>query len=535
MSGGAIVPAKSFYWILNFIKGKTQVRRVGPDVSAIDSSGDIGRIPFIPTTESRRTLGMFINPLGTWTVQRDKMRMEMVSWAESSRIANLSCADAMVELKSRVLPRLLYGLESTSFRERDCRYIMAPALKVGLNLCGTVRTLPHPIVFGPEELLGLGIHDIYLTQGIRHLQALSVYGPMDTSLTGKLIRGLMEQAAVDVGVGSSVLSLSFVKFGSLLANGWVKTLWRFCSEFNIQVDDWIPTIPLLRERDQYIMQCAYGILPAKDTSSLVSINMCRRYLQVVSLADITFGNGRTLIDGIMKGVRQRSSFRTDVQFAPSYPSSADWNVWRSFLTKLFPLRTDLGRWTRSHQATCRLSALEEAVFIREGLGWARHRLISGSRSLRSKRYALQGVDIEELPAGTMVSVVEYLSNGLVCWGGCHEAPDSASLSVNDSQGWLSEAFGLERHIFLQDITGCTLTICSDGSFKSDQGTASWIAVLDGKEMGEDLVVPDGPHSSYRSELAGIYGVLRFVESRKVLKTDLTVEQNLELPPLSEIH
>jgi len=84
---------------------------------------------------------------------------------------------------------MLYALDSTSFLERDCWYIMAPALKVGLNLCGTVRTLPHQIVFGPEELLGLGIHDIYMAQGLMHLQALSVFGPMDVSLTGKLIRG----------------------------------------------------------------------------------------------------------------------------------------------------------------------------------------------------------------------------------------------------------------------------------------------------------------------------------------------------------
>lgn len=207
---------------------------------------------------------------------------------------------------------------------------MAPALKVGLNLCGTVRTLSHPIVFGPEELLGLGIHEIYMTQGIMHLQALSVHGPMDPSLTGKLIRGLMEQASVDVGLESSVLSCSFVKFGSLVAHGWVKTVWRFCSEFNLIVEDWIPTIPPLREREQYIMQCAQESLPANDTSSIVSIHTCRRFLQVFSLADITFGNGRTLIDGILNGVRQMFSFRTEIHFVTTYPTAADWRVWRSF-------------------------------------------------------------------------------------------------------------------------------------------------------------------------------------------------------------
>lgn len=37
-------------------------------------------------------------------------------------------------------------------------------------------------------------------------------------------------------------------------------------------------------------------------------------------------------------------------------------------------------------------------------------------------------------------------------------------------------------------------------------------MLNEKEFGETVVIPDGAHSAYRSELAGMYGGLRFVGS-----------------------
>ena len=290
VTGGALVPEKSFYWLLNNTNGILSGRTSGPNILVRDSEGHEGAIPFISLSESRRTLGVLINPLGTWTEQRNKMRASMEKWIEASRVANLSRNDAMVELKTRVLPQLLYGLEATSFHHRDCKYIMAPALKIGLNLCGVVRTLPRPIVFGPADVLGLGIEDIYVFQGIKYLQALTFYGPMDPSRTGQLIRSLMGEAMIKVGMGSSVLAVDYDNFGKLLDKGWVKTLWQFCSESDIKVEDWLPSIPLLRENDQYIMAVAKQSLPHKDSSSLTSINKCRLYLKVVSLADITYGH-----------------------------------------------------------------------------------------------------------------------------------------------------------------------------------------------------------------------------------------------------
>jgi len=75
-------------------------------------------------------------------------------------------------------------------------------------------------------------------------------------------------------------------------------------------------------------------------------------------------------------------------------------------------------------------------------------------------------------------------------------------------GIFSERFGSGPLIPVHGV----LTFCSDGSFKDNRGTASWIAVDGVREIGEDILVPAGVQNSYRSELAGILGGLRFLDS-----------------------
>ena len=512
VSGGAIVPGKSFYWILNYLYGKLGHGSRSQSIPSKDSAGNEGSKPCLSTRESRKTLGMLINPEGTWIDQRNKMRLLMEEWAESSRIANLSRQDAMVELKSRVFPKLLYGLEATSFHHRDCKYIMAPALKVGLNLCGTVRNLPRPVVFGPDYMLGLGLVDIYIAQRIRHLQTLVFFGPLDKSFTGQFIRCSMEEALVTVGLGRSVLSISYEDYGSLLGDCWVKTIWKFCWEYEVSVEDWLPSIPLLRENDQYIMAVAKKVLSAKDKSSLTSINKCRLFLKVVSLADIAFGSGWSLMETIRNGTPPRWIQRSGIDVVQRYPTAADWSVWRSFLSNIFPLRTVLGRWFSHVHVTCWLSAMEDFVYTHHHLGWMQHARISGSRSCRWTRYASLGPLVDEVPSGSLIAMVEVHSNGIYCWGGREQVPSSEVPTEVRECTWREVPFGVDRMSFSAVGPGSIVSLCSDGSYKDNRGTASWIATCGDLEIGGDLIVPDGAHCPYRSELAGILGGLRFLST-----------------------
>jgi ribonuclease HI len=149
---------------------------------------------------------------------------------------------------------------------------------------------------------------------------------------------------------------------------------------------------------------------------------------------------------------------------------------------------------------------EDEIYLKESIGWRKHLLIS--RSSRQRRYALAGYAVDDLPVGALFrGIIEQHPHGFISSGAMGEVTNPVARAL-DLPEIYAERFG-SNSVF--PVEG-RLTICSDGSYKDGRGTASWVAVAGDAEMGEDLVVPDGAHDSYRSELAGIFGGLRFLDS-----------------------
>ena len=483
VTGGAIVPDKSFYWALDFVQDKVQVKGSLPPLKVTDSMGNEGLVPHIPASESRRTLGLSINPCGAWKAQKDKWRLLMEQWAESVKVAGLSRQYAMVELKARVLPRILYGLEATSLSRADCRYIMAPLVTVGLQSVGITKNLPRPIVFGPEEMLGLGLTDMYVAQGVRHLQLLELHGPSNTGLTGQLLRALLEESLIQVGLPGSIFTQNYDQYGALLPQGWIKTLWLFCWEYEIELYDWLPSFKLLRHNDRFLIHLARAVILERDNSSLISFNKCRRYLKVISLADIVTGDGTCIRKDAFEGARNKFCERP-WKFTEAFPSAADWKVWRVVLRKImqpgFSMQLSpskrLGRWFSLSEWRCFTSGFEEDVFIQDSLGSRKHPLTSGSS--RRRRYAIAGVTVDELPtdAWQRVVLVQSMNDLLSC--GAMGSEDEPLEDRSNLPEIYTEKFGSAS---LAPENG-GLIICSDGSFKNGHGTASWIAVAGSQQL-----------------------------------------------------
>jgi len=222
--------------------------------------------------------------------------------------------------------------------------------------------------------------------------------------------------------------------------------------------------------------------------------------------------GKMVMESIRVGVAPKWNQRLHVEVVQTYPTAADWSVWRTFLRKIFPLRTPLGRWLPGVRMQCGLAEFEDFVYTKHRLGWMRHARISGSRSTRSKRYSITGTLIDDLPDGVTLTTLEEKPNRLICWGGENQVPISAHQSPAGFSSFCRQRFGVDMNTFAENLQGSNMVVCSDGSYKADHGTASWIAVHGEQEIGGDLVVPDGVHCAYRSELAGILGGLLFVDS-----------------------
>jgi hypothetical protein len=93
-----------------------------------------------------------------------------------------------------------------------------------------VRTIPKALVFGPPREQGLGISNLYITQGIAHVERLIQYGADEGHITGQLVRASLERARVEVGMPGFLLRMSIADSGCLVTNGLVAHMWKFLSE-----------------------------------------------------------------------------------------------------------------------------------------------------------------------------------------------------------------------------------------------------------------------------------------------------------------
>jgi hypothetical protein len=159
----------------------------------------------------------------------------------------------------------------------------------------------------------------------------------------------LEQAQLEIGIGSSFLLESFDTYGFLLTDCLWSTIWAFISANKISLsypDQVLPTRQ--RQSDEFIMQR----LVQQDTLSqaeLISCNRCRLAIEAVTLADIVTGDGKCII-GDHAGAHPSLTHQSKWEFPVEKPSPQDIACWRRGLllitspTYQLPTHDVLGPW-----------------------------------------------------------------------------------------------------------------------------------------------------------------------------------------------
>ena len=86
--------------------------------------------------------------------------------------AVLSKEAARVGYRSMVSPKLEFPLTVTQFTQAECDRISSPVRREFLSKMGYNPNMPMEVVYGPNELFGLGMHDLYIEQGIKQVSTL---------------------------------------------------------------------------------------------------------------------------------------------------------------------------------------------------------------------------------------------------------------------------------------------------------------------------------------------------------------------------
>ena len=197
----------------------------------------------------------------------------------------------------------------------------------------------------------MGLKNPYILQGVNHVKDISE-NIWKKTMTGHLLTANLEQLRLEIGTNCDILSADYKEYEKIiLTQSYVQSTWKFMSENHLKLNDKTEKVKMLREGDVSLMEI---FMKKKDISSheLLTLNRCRIYLKVFSLADVTTGDGKQLKKEIMMG--RISETGRDTKHWPRWekPTLSAWSTWRSALIRTFcdnyqnrNLRQPLGKWT----------------------------------------------------------------------------------------------------------------------------------------------------------------------------------------------
>ena len=315
------------------------------------------------------------------------------------------------------------------------------------------------------------------------------------------------------------------------------------------IEDEVGGFNMLREKDVPISVYLCNAFNHKliTTHEWKRANICRKYLRALTVADIATGDGKSVTDAALNGIRSNTTPRQIQWYEQGKPNATDWSNWRTVLEKSLchkdgKLWIELGKWKNGAAQQVKANwewfwdENNDTLFQRRGTIWRRYQATTRTRRLRSSRAFQYYTVIQQPPHWkTLQLTTTHIRQGLIYMEGCtssiteEEETIQYQPTIKGLQEWMKDQVG-EEWVFegvemtegidrlVTDIMNGSAVGVSDGSFKEECGTAAWM-LEDSK--GEQSIVgrlktPGFPsdQSAYRSEISGIYGMVAMVEGIK---------------------
>jgi hypothetical protein len=193
---------------------------------------------------------------------------------------------------------------------------------------GIKRNISRRIVFGTKHLGGMASRHLHTLQGIRRTQYLIGHLTNNDGVA-KLMRIYIEATKLEVGTFEAFFFLLYYLHGpSLISRSWIHNIWSFNDLFHSTItlsNYWLP-------HPQSTSNKAIISLVVSFTSTkreLIQINICRLFLQAISISDICDTDGIHITQQAYDGtfVQKRTNIRSPNQHRPS---KGGWLIWRRF-------------------------------------------------------------------------------------------------------------------------------------------------------------------------------------------------------------
>ena len=226
-------------------------------------------------------------------------------WADKISAGQLDRVSAYIALTTTIWKTLSYPLSATLLTKPECKYIMSPVLKAALPKMGINRNFPRVLVHVPHMFQGLGLPHIYTTQSVQHTIDVLTH-QLNPDITTQLHRASFETLYLLLGVGTKFLATPIPGIDKRVPNTIAQAIQQFSITYCIKIQHNI-NIPL--QRDNYSFLMTYFLPTTFSNLECHTINKCQFYLHVLTISNMTTGDGTAILSHIWEGTDQGNNLR----------------------------------------------------------------------------------------------------------------------------------------------------------------------------------------------------------------------------------
>ena len=536
VTGGQIEASKSWWYLadVTWKKGKWIISDALPEASLtlMDGENEIN-LQRLKVHQASEMLGVWMCPNGDHSKMLQELRQVSARWASKIQAGNPSREVAWTALHKTISAKLKYSMPISTFSEEECKYIMAPAIAIGLQKSGICSTFPTAARHAPITSGGLHVLNLHTEMGVSRTVSLLEHCHRNTP-TGDLIHLNIEHLVLEAGLYGPIWQFDMNKVAEWCDNKtWLFHTLKFNHDNGIELNIDHFQLKAQRTNDRAIMDLAMEY--TNDHSTLQAINRIRMIHEVVHLSDITTANGQRvdpafLISDPFPESRNHYSWPAKHKICPN-----DYTIWRQFMNHIyryhdFRLQRGLRQWIKEMSPTNRdswhwfLDKDSNLLYERvNGAFFIHHPITPRSRNFSYNCTASRTLPNQVLHASVSLdtNVIKLLNTNINCnQPNPPQDPDPPvdrrsilRLLKEKLPPWATQRLGATPSIdsLLQDIVTGKAILGSDGSYfpLTLKAGCSWcISSQDHSEFicGGGATPGDlYDHDSYRSEIAGLIG------------------------------
>ncbi len=522
-TGGLLVPNKCKFFVVSYEWKNDRWKLVDQidaevELRILDDSGQSHTITQLKAGASELALGIMLSPSGNMDDETKYLRDKAVVWADKIRSSHLSPKETWYCLNATILRAIEYALPATTMSWKQLQSVVQPILNVGLSRSGICRKVSRNLIFAPIKYQGFGIRHPFISQGIAKILLLFESRQV---LSQRLIDTSWYYTMVESGLGSQFLTKNCTWIQDVITNGWIKSLWEFVSRYGITVcrADMKHHRQPRHQRDRFLMELAMDRGADVTKADRITFNLCRLYLQVALVSDLTTADGSAIRPNIWNGIRQD----TGEGWWPKQPRPSEkaWNLWRRLL-QLFLQSDNQGRFFTPFPKTNPtddwrwfLHEASECLYEKRENGWIVYSRMLRARITRNRCFG-NARSCDSVPVDELMAVTTYIRgegrfiNGI---GTTNPLPAIKIAHWYDSV-WTEEKGDISA-IQAAFMSQQTILLLSDGSAKDNLAAAAWILTteslfLDGVYLAGYAKIPGVQPDSHRAECFGIFGGLKLL-------------------------